>query len=226
MSPLHPFRFQIQQELRNVRIRTGDIFFRLGRESYYCIPFSKMVASLTKSQYSHASIALVEGDQIRLIEVALNGTMELRVIDWVDYSAIETFEVWRLKDEYFKPDTEERLKAAVQKFLDRDAEYDMSFQSDSNRYYCTESVEEVYRLAGLPKLEKTIFINDLMSPWFFKWVFRPINGLMDWLVKASIPEFSPIMVVGNAEYGLMASHYIEPIYKFRIPQGSAGKVWW
>lgn len=226
MGPLHAFRFQIENELRNVKIRTGDIFFRQGRESFYGIPFSKLVAKLTKSEYSHASVALVDGDEIRLVEVGLSGTSEIRVVDWVDYSSIETFEVWRLKDEFFKSDTEERLKCAVERFLERDAEYDLTFQSDSNRYYCTESIEEIYRLAGLPRLEKTIFINELMSPTFFKWVFRPINGLVHWLAKASIPEFSPIMIVGNKDFGLMASHYLEPIYKFRMPAGSAGKAWW
>jgi hypothetical protein len=207
---LHAQRFDISNDyITNKSIRTGDIFFRQGNEVFWGLPFSKMVATITSSKYSHASVALVEGNEIYLVEVALDGTEKYRLIDWLDFCGEPFFEVWRLKE---NPGIE--LTKSIQDFLSEDGDYNLTFEPNSNKYYCTESIVEIFKRAGLPALCEGSLPKDLLPWWKYYLLFLPINFIMKKLFGASMPTTTPLICVGNDKIGIMSSKYIHQVHYY------------
>jgi hypothetical protein len=218
-SPLHAHRFEIEKDIiQNGRIKTGDILFRQGNERYLGLPFSSIVARITDSKYSHASIALVENDEVYLVEVALNGTEKYRLIDWLDYSAIDTFEVWRCT---YQPSlyTDEKLRRSILDFLQKDPEYDLTFSNSDQRFYCTESIVYIFQNAGMPKLCTGVTAKSLLPWWKYNLLFRPLNYIFGMMLGASIPPLTPLVCVGNHKIGLMSSPFLEQVYRYTAPKG-------
>lgn len=205
-GPLHNQRFELQARLRELPIKTGDIFFRLGCQSFLGIPFEPLVAHVTRSKYSHASIAWVVGDDIYLLEVNDMGTLSLRFIDWLDYCATDDFAVCRLP--LTKSDTE-RVEKAIQDFLAADYDYDFTF-AIGDKFYCTESVAFVFQQAGVP-IAPPRLLRDITRRWSY-WLIRGLNYLVWRLTGKTLPMDCPAYFVGNKENGIMSTPGITRIY--------------
>jgi hypothetical protein len=206
--PLHKYRHIITNEMRHVPVRTGDIIFRLGNESKYGLPFSKLVAKLTNSRFSHASLILVEDNNIYCLEENEGGTQLLLLQDWIDLSSENGIEVWRVN--YLSRKDLIELKKEIHKFVAADPDYDITF-TDPNKFYCTESVVRLYKKIGVDicnpaSVDEVLSGFNLFLFYFFNNLFKIFTGL-------SIPN-DQLYFVGNEKQGIMSSKRLYKIYQY------------
>lgn len=210
ITPLHNARFKITNDLKKLSIRTGDILFRLGCESYYCLPFSKLVARVTNSKYSHASIVLIEESNIYCLEVNENGTQKYLLQDWVDFSQENGIALYRAT--YLSQNDIQALKLEIQRFFDLDPDYDFTFTSQTDELtYCTASVAKIYKYAGID-IFKPELMKDVLHPFVYSLVL--LGNTLFKMVNASLPTDTPLYFVGNEEKGMLASKRIQKIYEY------------
>lgn len=209
-GPLHASRHEIINSLKEVKIKTGDIFCRLGRSSFLGIPFEKLVVKLTKSEYSHASIALVENDEIYMLEINDMGTLLIRLVDWIDYCATNHFSIYRLP---LDDKQEKDVKNAIIEFANHDPDYDFIF-SDNKKFYCTESVAYVFNQAKI-QLSDPVVLKTILSTYYY-FLIAPINYLIRKLTGVGLPLNEKVYFVGNSEKGLLATPKLQLICKIQI----------
>lgn len=208
-GPLHNQRFRIERQLRDLPIQTGDIFYRASdAKGPLGLPFSRLVARVTKSPYSHAAIALVENGEINMLEVNDAGTLKCRLIDWLDTCYTDEFSVFRLKDS--TPETVAALEREIKQVLINDPDYDFSF-SDEYKFYCTESVATIYKNIGQP-LVNPEYLRKIVAPWLYRLVCWG-NKLMG-CFSCTLPLNVPLYYVGNQQRGMMSSLKTEEIFHF------------
>jgi hypothetical protein len=210
-GPLHDSRRELYDVIKNLPVKTGDIFVRLSNATYLGIPFSKLIARFSNSRWSHASIAMVEDYGIYLVEISDAGTLEYRFIDWVDYCTSGEFAIYRLKT--ITPDLQLKLHQEINEFLLEDPEYDFTFDS-SDKYYCTKSVVSIYKKFGII-LQEPQLIKDIVPGWFYK-IFSVVNWPIRHLLRKGFDPDVPVYFVGNAERGLLASPLLEQVYGFSL----------
>ena len=206
LSPLNKRRHDIVEMLKG-KVKTGDIFFRLSRNKFMGIPFDKFVAQITKSKFSHAAMAIVEEEEIYLVEVNDRGSIKYRLIDYLDYGAVDYFEIWRLP---LTKDQIEVVKTKAKEFLEEDPDYDFNF-SDSEKFYCTEATHEIFYRAGIelapPKLLKSLMPKMIYYPFVF------INGIIRKFTGKGFDPNVPCYFVGNTEHGLMSTKDLEKVFE-------------
>lgn len=207
-GPLHNKRHEIIENLNKLNIKTGDIFCRLGRSTFLGIPFEKLVARLTKSTYSHASVAYVNEYGIHLLEVNDQGTLLLRAIDWIDYCAAEDFAVYRIP---LSDNQIQNVTKAIWDFVKIDPDYDFSF-SEEDTFYCTESVAHIFDYAQI-KLIQPVPMKKVLGLWY--WIIYPFNYIIKKLTNVGLPMQNATYFVGNQNHGILAAKNIQKIYSFK-----------
>lgn len=202
--------------------QTGDILFRKSdARGPLGLPFMRIVARLTKSEFTHAAVVYINGlGEIKVFEVTDVGTLDLRFIDWLEFCLDKTFEVYRLKDQIShgkKLEIEQNIMA----YLDHDMSYDYSFV-DKDKFYCTESVASVYELSGFTLCQPRS-IQEVCGPLVSKLV-RIGNKFYSWLCGglASLPDDGKFYFVGNPDNGgLMASPLLTRVFRYAPSVSSA-----
>lgn len=207
---LYQKRKMIMEELRNMPLETGDIFYNGSNvRGPLGIPFGKLVQYFTDSIYSHATMVLIENDEYYAIDVSDYGCRKLRMIDWFDNWYVEDFMVVRLKEK--KEDDDYNFQCAIYKFLDEDPSYDFTF-TGKDSYYCTESVKRMYGECGYD-LGGSFLVKDIVSKWFY-----PILQFGSLITKitsnSSLPTNVPITIVGNETKGMLSSPLTKKIIKY------------
>lgn len=205
-GPLHDRRLEISEELTGI-VKTGDLFFRLGKQSFMGIPFEKFVAEATKSEYSHASVAFVENNNVYLVEVNDMGTQKIALKDWIDFCANENFSVWRL------PLTKiqlEELTKQIQIFLEEDPDYDFTFNVPY-KFYCTESVCHIFEMAKI-KLAKPCYLQEVTTEFGY-FLICAISFYLKLIFKIGLPQNIPLYFIGNKENGIMSTSDLKQIWK-------------
>lgn len=200
-GPLYAKRKEIIQELKSLGIRTGDILYRYSNaKGPFGLPFSKLVAYFTKSKYSHASVALVEEKEIYILEVNDRGTIKYRLIDWLDTCYNGHLAVYRLKD--LTRYQEDKLRYVIEKFLERDPDYDFTF-SHKEKFYCTESVVHIYKAALNIQITNGNKIKEVV-PWWFYIPLKTGSKIFSFF-GTSLPFEERLFFVGNEKMGMLSS---------------------
>lgn len=185
--------------------RPGDIIFRLSKIRVLngSINFSKMIAELSDSDFSHAAIIYdVTKHGAIIADVSVNGIELIFLRDWyIDQTSNCVLK--RLKPEYshLLPKILDTLHILVEE----DVLYDEKFQFGDEYYYCTEIVDHCFRQAGLP-LAEPIPIRELPG---FGWG----HTIMGWLAGLDLDQ--PVVIAGNDEIGLFSSNTLETVVDFR-----------
>ena len=97
-GPLYKKRFDIVNQIKS-DMKSGDILYRYSdAKGPLGLPFTRMVADITKSEYSHSAILFIDHGEPCVMEVNDEGTLEYRLLDWIDTCYGTTFSVFRLKD--------------------------------------------------------------------------------------------------------------------------------
>lgn len=208
---LHKYRFKIVKALQALPVKAGDIFYRHSNAYGPCgLPFSKLVGKLSRSKFTHATVALPEGKEIWMMEVNELGTWKMRLIDWLELVHTRNLRVYRLKN--YNTDIEQKFIQEINRILELDPEYDFNFSSD-DKLYCTESVAAVYQNVGHPLVEPE-YLKDLLPPIAYQIIYWG-NKVYYKLTGCSMPFDKPLYYVGNEKKGMMSSPHTELIYEIR-----------
>ena len=213
-GPLYDRRFEILRQLNDVKLRSGDILYRASdAKGPLGLPFTKLVSKLTKSPFSHAAIVLVENGQYNVLEVNDQGTLKHRMLDWLDTCYKESLAIYRLKDLTHK--AEFKLKTEIVKFLEKDPDYDLNF-SDPDKFYCTESIIEIYKNALDIKLIEGQTIWQTVN--VFQYVLLWIGSYVSSFFGASLPFGQKMYFPGNEKQGMIASPYTYKVFEITSNQ--------
>ena len=192
---LHNERFALTKEIQDIAL-TGDILVRMGRSSVLGFQFDKAVAKLTNSKYSHASVVVMRDNYPYVVEVNDRGTLELRVIDWLDTAGAKNVALYRVPDISFGQRM--CIKQSCNLFLDKDPDYDFTF-SDDELFYCTESVVSIFNFCNMGHLFKANKPEEFLKKRWHRW----INRLIMKTTGKGIPFGNDVYVVGNSLRGMM-----------------------
>ena len=207
-GPLYNKRFDIVNQIKS-DMRSGDILYRYSdAKGPLGLPFTRMVADITKSEYSHAAILLIDNDEPCVMEVNDEGTLKYRLLDWIDTCYGTTFSVYRLKD--LDKQKEFKLLTQIHMFLDKDPDYNFTF-SDPNKFYCTQSVMHIYAQALGIQLDSGYYLKDLMSTW--KYTLLKMGNFFFSFFGTSLPFNQRLYFVGNENRGMMASEFTKLVHK-------------
>jgi hypothetical protein len=129
----------------------GDIIFQTSRSSQ-----SLAIQRATKSKYSHMGVIFREGDEYLVYE-AVSPVRKTPLAEWIKRGEGGTFALRRLKAhaQLLTPSTLAKMKKIAEGYLGK--AYDLNFEWDNERLYCSELVWKIYkRGAGLEvgKLQK------------------------------------------------------------------------
>jgi hypothetical protein len=206
-GPLYNRRFAIVDTIKR-DMRSGDIlYFYSDAKGPLGLPFTRIVANVTKSEYSHAAILFIENGEPHVLEINDQGTLRYRLLDWIDTCYGDNFSVYRLKD--IDDHKEESLLTEIHKILNDDPDYDFTF-SDDKKYYCTESVAVIYKEAlgvDLP----SYFIKEVVPTWTY-YVLR-IGVFLFSFLGTSLPFDRKMYFVGNEQQGMMSSELTRMVIK-------------
>ena len=142
-------------------IKNGDVLLYSGTD-----PVSKLIQSISDSEYSHAGIAVWWNDRLMVLEAQTKGVVASRLSDnlkkyngGVDY-------YWCKKD--ITDDKRTQMVAFAQEQLGKEYNYikvaasglraalglsmknqDGSFKHPAGKYFCSQFVSEIYHMAGM-----------------------------------------------------------------------------
>jgi hypothetical protein len=203
-------RFRIEKEIKSLGIRNGDIFIReTDTRGPFNIPFSKLVSTLTNSNFSHASLARVEGDEVYLLEVNDRGIVKERLIDWLDYCVGEAVFVYRPTNP--PADFDARVSAEIDRFFQEDFMYNFMYTNANGLYYCTQAICTVYNACGITLMEP-VPMQSVLTGWRY-FLFKIINSIVVMTSGKGFNTNDKFYFVGNQSAGILASPHIAPIYK-------------
>lgn len=207
-GPLYAKRFDIVNQIKS-DMRSGDILYRYSdAKGPLGLPFTRLVADITNSEYSHAAILFVDNGEPYVMEVNDEGTLRYRLLDWLDTCYGTTFSVYRLKD--LDKTKEFKLLTQIHMFLDKDPDYNFTF-SDPNKFYCTQSVMYIYAQALGIQLDPGYYLKDIMATW--KYVLLKGGNFFFSFFGTSLPFDQKLYFVGNEKRGMMSSKFTELVHK-------------
>ncbi len=217
-GPFYEQRQEITKDLKSF-LKTGDVIFRQSDAKFLLfIPFSKLVSWLSNSKYSHATIILVEENEVYAIEINDKGTSKMRIIEWLDFCIKPGFAIYRVKtDSESKENNISKLLAyEIYRFLNKDPDYDFTFDNPE-KFYCTESVVTLYDRSGI-KICEPQKIKDVIKPWQYS-LLKPINNLIKFFTGKGLPLEIPLYFVGNDKQGMMSSSKLRLIKEIELSYG-------
>lgn len=206
-GPLYNKRFAIVETIKR-DMRSGDILYRYSdAKGPLGLPFTRIVANVTKSEYSHAAILFIENGEPHVLEINDQGTFRYRLLDWIDTCYGDNFSVYRLKD--IDDQKEAALLEAIYKILADDPDYDFTF-SEEDKYYCTESVAVIYKKALGVELP-CYFIKEVVETWLY-YVLR-VGVFLFSFFGTSLPFDRKMYFVGNEKQGMISSELTRLVVK-------------
>lgn len=140
-------------------LRDGDILFRRAdaRVLFGRFPFSRFIANVNRSLYSHTGIVSIEGGEPVVYDTTKAGVRRQPFAVWI-LDNVGPFGVKRVR-----PELKSHATAAVRFCRDafeKQVPFDFDFALDDDRLYCVEMTEKAFRSNGLP-LSEPIRLGDM-----------------------------------------------------------------
>src|SRR5690348_16584137 len=140
-------------------LRDGDIVFRRAdaRVLFGRFPFSRFIANVTNSRFSHTGIVAVEQGEPVVYDTTKAGVRR------------QPFAVWMLDNvgalgvKRVRPELRDRARRAVahcRELFQKQVPFDYDLKPDDDALYCVEMTEKAYRAAGL-KLSDPVRLGDM-----------------------------------------------------------------
>jgi hypothetical protein len=185
-------------------LRDGDILFRRGDAKllHGYFPFSRFLANLTGSQFSHTGIAAIENGDPVVYDTTKAGVRRQPFCVWILDNA-GPFGVKRVKPGY-QPYAA-RAVSYCRDLFQKQAPFDFDLSIDDKAYYCVEMTEKAYRNNGLP-LAEPVRLGDMENITEFPvcvFVFLKISSL-------DLEQF--IYCPGNERHGIWSSSHLTTVH--------------
>ena len=125
-------------------LQEGDIIFQSSMSGQ-----SHAIQLATRSKYSHCGVIFKEGNEYFVYE-AVQPVKKTPLAKWITHGDDNHYVVKRLKEheKHLTKESLKKLKKEIQAFMGKD--YDLTFEWDDQRIYCSELVWKGYeRATGL-----------------------------------------------------------------------------
>ena len=197
-------------------LRDGDILFRRGDarllRGYF--PFSRFIANVSGSQFSHTAIVSIEEDGPVVYDTTKAGVRRQPFSVWIlDNSG--PFGVKRVKPEY--ADYAIKAVAFCHDVFARQVPFDYELNSDDREYYCVEMTDKAYRNNGLP-LAEPLRLGDMEN------ITRYPICVLVFLKISNLKLEQPVYFPGNERHGIWSSPSLTTIYAPPVPAPAPKRV--
>ncbi len=185
-------------------LRDGDILFRRGDAKLLRghFPFSRFIANVSGSQFSHTGIAAVEKGEPVVYDTTKAGVRRQPFCVWV-LDNVGPFGVKRVR-----PESQAYAARAVQFCRDafaRQVPFDYDLGITDDQFYCVEMSEKAYRNNGLP-LAEPLKLGDMENVNQF-----PIC-VMVFLKLSKLNLEQLVFFPGNDRHGIWSSPHLMTVY--------------
>jgi hypothetical protein len=194
-------------------LKTGDVLFRRGDARILggFFPFSRFIANVSGSKYSHIGTLVVEDGELYVYDTTKASVRRQPFKVWV-LDTVGAFGVKRLKPEYRGriPKVLEYLRAVYEKQVP----FDYELSVDDRELYCVEMAEKAFRHAGLV-LSEPVLLADMENINQFPLCVLGFTSLTT--LKLDQAVFFP----GNERHGIWSSPLLEVVYEMKPPVKAA-----
>jgi len=185
-------------------LRTGDVLFRRGDARILggLFPFSRFIANVSGSKYSHIGTVVVEDGEPVVYDTTKAGVRRQPLKVWVLDNTGE-FAVKRLK-----PEARGRIPKVVEylhQVYEQQVPFDYDLAIDDRGLYCVEMAEKAFRHSGLT-LSEPILLADMENIEQFPLCVLGFTSLAG--LKLDQAVFFP----GNERHGIWSSPLLETVY--------------
>lgn len=196
-------------------LRDGDIVFRRAdaRVLFGRFPFSRFIANVTNSRFSHTGIVAVEQGEPVVYDTTKAGVRRQPFSVWM-LDNVGAFGVKRVQ-----PRLQDRALKAVDVCRDlyqRQVPFDYDLNIDDRALYCVEMTEKAYRAAGL-KLSDPVKLGNMERAAEFPvciFMFMQLSPL-----RLEQEVFFP----GNERHGIWSCPQLQTVYVSPPPAPTAGR---
>ena len=181
-------------------LRDGDILFRRANamilRGYF--PFSRFLANISGSQFSHTAIAAIEDGEPIVYDTTKDGVRRQPLSIWV-LDNIGPLGVKRVKPELagYAP----KAVAFCRQLYQTQPPFDFELKIDDKAYYCVEMTEKAYRKNGLP-LADPVLLGDMENVTSY-----PLT-VFAFLEFSSLTLDQPVFFPGNERHGIWSSKHL------------------
>jgi hypothetical protein len=196
-------------------LRDGDIVFRradarvlLGR-----FPFSRFIANVTNSRFSHTGIVAIEQGQPVVYDTTKAGVRRQPFCVWM-LDNVGAFGVKRVR-----PGLQGRALKAVECCRDlyqRQVPFDYDLKPDDDALYCVEMTEKAYRAAGL-KLSDPVRLSDMERAAEY-----PVC-IFAFMHLSSLRLDQEVFFPGNERHGIWSCPNLQTVYISPPPAPTASR---
>ena len=191
-------------------LKTGDILFRRGDARILAgfFPFSRFIANVSGSQYSHIGTLVFEDGEPVVYDTTKASVRRQPLKVWV-LDNTGPFGVKRLKAPYRNriPKVVEYLNSVYQKQVP----FDYELSTDDRELYCVEMAEKAFRHAGLT-LSEPILLADMERINEF-----PLC-VMGFTTFTSLKLDQQVFFPGNERHGIWSSPLLETVCQSPMPE--------
>jgi len=131
----------------------GDIIFQALPDA---VDLVRTIEGVTESCYSHCGVVIRDNDEW-LVNEALGTVHSTPIMDWIKRGRSSHFSVFRLKAEY--RENIPNFLQALNKYQGRP--YDMKYELDDRKIYCSELVYKAYLDATSEELGELVELGSL-----------------------------------------------------------------
>jgi hypothetical protein len=193
-------------------LRDGDIVFRRAdaRVLFGRFPFSRFIANVTNSQFSHTGIIAIEQGEPVVYDTTKGGVRRQPFAVWM-LDNVGAFGVKRVH-----PGLEGRARKAVECCRDlyqRQVPFDYDLKPDDDALYCVEMTEKAYRAAGL-KLSDPIRLADMERAAEY-----PVC-IFAFMQLSSLTLDQQVFFPGNDRHGIWSCPSLRTVYLSHPPTSS------
>ncbi|MFO0956034.1 MAG: YiiX/YebB-like N1pC/P60 family cysteine hydrolase [Isosphaeraceae bacterium] len=191
-------------------LKTGDILFRQGdgRLLFGHYPFSRFLANITGSPYSHTGIAVVEDGRAYVYDTTKAGVRRQPFHVWVLDNKMG-MGVKRVKPEHASKIPQ--MVAYLHDVYEKQVPFDYTLNPSDDALYCVEMTEKAFRSAGL-KLSEPVPLYKAERFDEFPLNVMVLKIVASLLLDENLDDKTPIYMPGNERHGIWASKDLVTVY--------------
>ncbi len=186
-------------------LREGDILFRRGdaRLLFGYFPFSRFLANVTGSRFSHTGQAAIEDGEPFVYDMTKAGVRRQPFSVWI-LDNKGPFAVKRIRPE--RIDVAHKAVEFCRDVYQKQVPFDYDLNLDDTSYYCVELTEKSYRAGGMA-LSEPVLIGDMENAAEFPICIYAFSKLSPLRLDQAV--FFP----GNERHGIWSCPLLETVYE-------------
>jgi hypothetical protein len=185
-------------------LKDGDILFRRGdaRILHGHFYFSRFIANISGSQFSHTGIAAIEGGEPFVYDTTKASVRRQPFAVWILDNA-GPFGVKRVRPEH-QPYAAKAVEFCREQFC-KQVPFDYELSTSDDAFYCVEMSEKAYRLNGLP-LADPVKLGDMEN------ITKYPICVMGFLQASNLNLEQEVYFPGNERHGIWSSPHLMTVY--------------